>query len=93
MKASELKKLNVKKERQMFACLIALYVGSLSEGELDRLDVLDECIDLANSYDFEMEQEEDGSYLIVTELAWEAAEEMAAKIVEGANHEGYRGTS
>lgn len=91
MKASELKNCDLIKERQMFACLIAFHIGALSEGWLDGLDIIDECISIAYSYDFEMECEDDGEYLIVTEIAREAAEKMAAEIVERENyHEGHR---
>ena len=81
MKASEIKNFDLSKERETFACLIAFYVGNLSEGWLDNLKIMTECVDIANSYDFECEKIDD-NYYISTELAYEAAEKYASKIVE-----------
>lgn len=82
MKASELKNCDLTKERQMFACLIEFYIGVLSEGWLDSLSIINECINIANNYDFEMECGKDVEYVIVTEIARNAAEKFAAEIVE-----------
>lgn len=81
MKASELKNFDITRERLEFACLIAFHVGALSGGWFDGLNIMSECLDIADSYDFDVELE-DGEWYINTELAREAAENYAAGIVE-----------
>ena len=88
MKASELK-IDLSKERIDFAVMIGIYVGNLAaefdfrdctmDRDYDSFNVIQECIDIANNHDYEMEF--DDEWLIDTETERENAWNYAKQIV------------
>ncbi len=66
-------------ERRQFAVMIGIYFGEQSDD--DRLVTISKIVDFANTYDFEMEND-DGKWVINTELARDVAMKFAKELAE-----------
>ena len=80
MKQSELKSEIIEKERPVFAAMIAFYVGSKTEGELDSIFILNRCCKIADVYNFDLVSS-DAGWVINTEKAREDAERFAKELI------------
>ena len=66
-------------ERRQFAVMIGVYFGEQSDD--DRLATISKIVDFANTYDFEMEND-DGEWVINTELARDVAMKFAKELAK-----------
>ena len=66
-------------ERRQFAVMIGIYFGEQSDD--DRLVTISKIVNFANTYDFEMEND-DGEWVINTELARDVAMKFAKELAE-----------
>ena len=75
------------REREQFACLIACYIGRLSDGSLDFFSIMEKCIRFAKHYDFDIEdpinpEDPEEEILLDADAAREAAYKFAEETVK-----------
>lgn len=79
---SGIEPVSFERARYRFACMIAFYIGEESGGKLDALDVIEECLRIARSHDFDLNDEAltSGLYIIDKEKSVNAAKQYALDI-------------